>query len=114
MNLFDRITLLRAGYTRKEIDAMIEEDQRQSEAEDKKLQEVADIHAEDPKKAAPEPETKKPEENPPKPEEPDYKAKYEAEKAEKEALQEANRRRDTKANDKSDQEALADLVSSFL
>lgn len=110
MNIFDRITLLRAGYTRKEIDAMIEEDQRQSEAEDKKLQEVA----EEPKKAAPEPEQKKPEEITPKPEEPDYKAKYEAEKAEKEALQEANRRRDTKANDKSDQEILADLVSSFL
>lgn len=113
MNLFDRITLLRAGYTRKEIDAMIEEDQRQSEAEDRKLQEVADSPAEAPKDPDPEPEEKKPEEIPPKPSEPDYKAKYEEEKAAKEALQKMNRDRDRTTSRKSDEEVVKDIVSSF-
>ena len=109
MNIIDRITLLRAGYTRKEIDAMIEEDRRASEAENAKLEEIAKKPAEPEKRPDPEPAPEKP-----KPAEPDYKAKYEAEKAEREALQEANRRRDTKVNDKSDQEILQDIVCSFL
>lgn len=112
MNLFDRITLLRAGYTRKEIDAMIEEDQRQSEAEDKMLQQVGEP-AEAPKDPDPEPEEKKPEEIPPKPSEPDYKAKYEEEKAAKEALQKMNRDRDRTTSRKSDEEVVKDIVSSF-
>lgn len=112
MNLFDRITLLRAGYTRKEIDAMIEEDQRQSEAEDKMLHQVGEP-AEAPKDPDPEPEEKKPEEIPPKPSEPDYKAKYEEEKAAKEALQKMNRDRDRTTSRKSDEEVVKDIVSSF-
>lgn len=112
MNLFDRITLLRAGYTRKEIDAMIEEDQRQSESEDKMPQQVGEP-AEAQKDPDPEPEEKKPEEIPPKPSEPDYKAKYEEEKAAKEALQKMNRDRDRTTSRKSDEEVVKDIVSSF-
>lgn len=108
MNIIDRITLLRAGYSRKEIDAMIEEDRKAAEQETEMLKQAAEAPAEVPKPAVSEPEKT------PSATEPDYKAEYEKEKAVREALQEENRRRDNKGNDISDEQALKDLVSSFI
>ena len=113
MNIIDRITLLRAGYSRKEIDAMIEEDRKAAEQETEMLKQAAVAPAEAQKPAVSEPEEKEPEKIPSAPE-PDYKAEYEKEKAVREALQEENRRRDNKGNDISDEQALKDLVSSFI
>ena len=64
---------------------------------------------------APEPE-QKPEPEPEKPAEPviDYKALYEKEKSEKEALQQQNVNRDYTKEKKDDQKVLVDIVSSFL
>ena len=85
MKLFDRITLLKAGYTRKEIDQMIEDENREPKE-----------HHEDP-----EPEK-------------DYKALYEAERKAKEALQKQNRDRDrTDTSKKSDVDTVKDVVASF-
>lgn len=64
---------------------------------------------------SPEPE-QKPEPEPEKPAVPviDYKALYEKEKSEKEALQQQNVNRDYTKEKKDDQKALTELVSSFL
>lgn len=98
MKILDRIALLRAGYTKQEIEKMIEEDA------------AAAIEI-----PAPEPE-KKEEKEPEKPAEPevDYKALYEKEKSEKEALQQQNINRDNTKEKKDDQKVLVDIVSSFL
>lgn len=109
MNIFDRITLLKAGYTRKEIDQMIEED--------KKAAEQPAPEPVQPEQKDPEPEKKPdpiPEEKPKEPEI-DYRQEYEKEKAAKEALQAANRNRDnSNVKKKTDEEIVADLVGSFL
>ena len=107
MKLFDRITLLKAGYTRKEIDQMIE-DEKQEQKEDPEPEQKEDPEPEeqheDPepeKKEDPEPET-------------DYKALYEAERKAKEALQKQNRDRDrTDLSKKSDADTVKDVVASF-
>ena len=110
MKLFDRITLLKAGYTRKEIDQMIEDENREPEEhhEDPEPEE----HHEDPEpeqKEDPEPEQKED----PEPEK-DYKALYEAERKAKEALQKQNRDRDrTDLSKKSDADTVKDVVASF-
>ena len=94
MNILDRITLLRAGYSRKEIEEMIKEEQAKPEEQKQEEQK-------------PEPEEKKPEI--------DYESLYEKEKAAREALQEANRRRDNSGNDQNnDEETLKDIVCSFI
>ena len=64
---------------------------------------------------APEPE-KTEEKEPEKPAAPevDYKALYEKEKSEKEALQQQNINRDNTKEKKDDQKVLVDIVSSFL
>ena len=98
MKLFDRITLLRAGYSRQEIDAMIEEEKNAP----------ADPPA-DPEPADPPAD--------PAPADPliDYKKAYEKEKAEKEALQQQNIRRNNKTDDdKSDEDIVKDIVASFI
>lgn len=109
MNIFDRITLLKAGYTRKEIDQMIEEDkQAAAQPAPEPVQ---------PEQKDPEPDKKPdpiPEEKPKEPEI-DYRQEYEKEKAAKEALQAANRNRDnSNVKKKTDEEIVADLVGSFL
>ena len=98
MRILERIALLRAGYTKQEIEKMIEEDA------------AAAIEI-----PSPEPE-QKPEPEPEKPAVPviDYKALYEKEKSEKEALQQQNVNRDYTKEKKDDQKALTELVSSFL
>ena len=94
MKLFDRITLLKAGYTRKEIDQMIEDENREPKE-----------HHEDP-----EPEEQHEDPEPEK----DYKALYEAERKAKEALQKQNRDRDrTDTSKKSDVDTVKDVVASF-
>lgn len=99
MNLLDRITLIRAGYSRKEIDAMIAED---AEAAAK----AAEEQAKDPEPAEdPEPE-KKPE--------PDYKKLYEAQTEALEKAQAANRQVNNKGKDKDPNETLQEIVSSFM
>lgn len=105
MNLLDRITLLRAGYSRKEIDQMIAED---AEAAAK----AAAEQAEDPEpEQDPEPaEDPEPEKKP----EPDYKKLYEAQTEALEKAQAANRQRDNKGKDKDPHEVLKEIVTSFM
>lgn len=114
MNIFDRITLLRAGYTRKEIDAMIEEDMKAAEEEKAKLQDVDRIAAESEKTAVSAVETEDAEENTSAAPEPDYKRLYEAQTEALERAQAANRTRDNKGKDKDPHEVLQDIVSSFM
>lgn len=96
MKILDRITLLRAGYTRKEIEEMIELEKQEPEQDPEQEQE------------------KDPEQDP----EPvvDFEKLYNQEKAAKEKLQEENRRRDNsgKDNEKSDEEIMKEIVSSFI
>jgi len=109
MKLFDRITLLKAGYTRKEIDQMIEDEKQEVAAapEQAEPEEVVQLEAE--QKEDPEPEKKED----PEPET-DYKALYEAERKAKEALQKQNRDRDrTDLSKKSDVDTVKDVVASF-
>lgn len=111
MNIFDRITLLKAGYSRKEIEQMIADDKAAEEAAVLKAQEDPEEY---PKPEQPE-EAKQPEPEQPKAPEIDYKLQYEKEKAAKEALQEANRNRDNLGNKgKSDEQIVSDFVASFL
>lgn len=107
MTLLDRITLLRAGYTRKEIDQMIEDDKKQPEPEEPK---------EEPKKEPePDPEpAKDPEPEKPKEPEQDFKKLYEEQKRALEDLQEQNRRRDNSdKGKKSDADILKDAIAGF-
>lgn len=111
MKLFDRITLLRAGYSRQEIDAMIEEEKNMPEPEAVKDPDPVPEANPEPE-AAPEPVT--PPAADPEPEV-DYKKAYEKEKAEKEALQQQNIRRNNKTDDdKSDEDIVKDIVASFI
>lgn len=111
MNLLDRITLLRAGYSRKEIDQMIEEEAKQpdplpadpepEDPEDPEPEDPADPEPEDPEDPEPEDKT-------------DYKALFEQERKAKEALQKQNRDRDrSDPKKKSDVDIVKDMVSSF-
>lgn len=106
MKLLDRITLLKAGYTRREIDQMIEDEQQAPAAVEQPEPEAAPEPEAEPE-AAPEPE--------PDPEpETDYKSLYEAERKAKEALQKQNRDRDRTDNTKkSDADVVKDVVDSF-
>lgn len=111
MTLLDRITLLRAGYSRKEIDQMIEEDKKQPEPEKPK--------EEPEQKTDPEPETDPEQKTDPEPEkkkepEQDFKKLYEEQKRALEDLQEQNRRRDNSdKGKKSDADTLKDVVAGF-
>ena len=107
MNILDRITLLRAGYSRKEIEEMIKEEQAKPEVQEVQEPEPEEQKQEVQEEQKPEPEEKKPEI--------DYKSLYEKEKAAREALQKANRRRDNSGNDQNnDEETLKDIVCSFI
>ena len=101
MKLFDRITLLKAGYTRKEIDQMIEDEKQEAAAAPEQTEPEEVVQPESEQKEDPEPET-------------DYKALYEAERKAKEALQKQNRDRDrTDTSKKSDVDTVKDVVASF-
>lgn len=108
MKLFDRITLLKAGYTRKEIDQMIEDEKQEAAAAPEQAEPEDAAQTEPEQKEDPEPEKKDPEP------ETDYKALYEAERKAKEALQKQNRDRDrTDLSKKSDADTVKDVVASF-
>lgn len=109
MKLFDRITLLKAGYTRKEIDQMIEDEKQEGAAAPDQTEPEEVVQPEPEQKEDPEPEQKED----PEPET-DYKALYEAERKAKEALQKQNRDRDrTDTSKKSDADIVKDVVASF-
>ena len=109
MTLLDRITLLRAGYSRKEIDQMIEDDRKQPEPEEpeKKKEPEQKTDPEPEQKTDPEPEKKKEPEQ-------DFKKLYEEQKRALEDLQEQNRRRDNSdKGKKSDADILKDAIAGF-
>ena len=113
MTLLDRITLLRAGYSRKEIDQMIEEDKKQPEPEAPKEEPKKDPDPEPEKPKEPEQKTDPEPEKPKEPEQ-DFKKLYEEQKRALEDLQEQNRRRDNSDKGKeSDADILKDAVAGF-
>lgn len=110
MKILDRIALLRAGYNKAEIEAMINEE--------KELEAQQAAQPEEPEKAENEepeaPEESEPDKPSEKESEIDYKALYEQEKAKTKVLQDENRKRDTKGNEPDPEAIVKDLVSSFI
>lgn len=102
MKILDRIALLRAGYTKSEIEKMIEEDSASA--------------IEIPVPAESVKEEKSPDPVEEKNDDPviDYKALYEKEKAEKEALQRDNINRNNFKEKEDDSALIKDIVCSFL
>ena len=112
MKLFDRITLLKAGYTRKEIDQMIEDETREPEEQHEDPEPKEQHEDPEPKEQHEDPEEHQ--ENPEPEDKTDYKALFEAERKSKEALQKQNRNRDrSNPNKKTDLDIVKDIVSSF-
>ena len=106
MTILERLQLIRAGYTRREIDQMIEDDKKKPEDD-----------GQDPE---PEEQDPEPEEQDPEPEDesqdpgPDYKKLYEDSRKALEDLQAQNRRRDNSNKDKkSDADIVKDAIAGF-
>lgn len=101
MNIKDLLTFAKAGWKPAEVKELLEAVQNTQDPEPEPEPE-------------PEPKEPEPEETDPEPEpEPDYKKLYEQEKAEKEALQEKNTRKE-QPEEPSDQDKINDIVRAFM
>ena len=108
MKLLERLALIKAGYTKKEIAAMEAEEMETAAPEQDPEQEPA--------KDEPEPQEPEPEEEPEQdPETPDYKKLYEDTKKQLEAAQQINVKVDLKNKpDESDAEKWQNLINDIL
>lgn len=105
MKLLERLALIKAGYTKKEIAAIeaAEIEDQAAEPDGEQGEEVKDEPAGDP-------EAEEPEQD-----EPDYKTLYKQAKSQLEAAQKVNIRVSVKdAETKTDDEAIADIITDMI